>query len=534
MNRTIKINLGGILFQIEGEAYNMLRGYLNEIDARIGKLPDGAETLEDIEARIAEIFQSQGAAAGVISADNVGEMIKIIGRPEEFETGDGQEGRAREHTRVPRSRTLYRNPGDSIIGGVCGGLGSYLNIDPVWIRVIFIVFAFFAGVGFFVYLALWIALPIADPETIKRESYMKGADHADFGLEKRSVAGTTASRHPENACPERLAGALNEILRASGKMLFIALRIFMVLLGLAILLSGFLALLGLIMVFIFRFPGIYSPHAHGLNFSWLFDFLKYAVNPATFPWILTLTFIVMLIPLLAIIYLGIKMIFWFRARNGMISLAGFLIWLVCLAALSVILFNEGIGYAETAKKDAGEVLKKTTGNIYILSGNKINDIRYEREISFPFRFYRMYFTDDLSNPCITPSLVIGRSNDDYIKINVRKRSSGKTRSEAAGRMEQLAYNYSVEGDTIFLDEYFRIPEERKWSFDNIVVSLYIPEGTRICFSRGTENMLRTDWSCNYGCSKPETLREYGAKESGKPESEWIMTEDGLRSRSLGQ
>lgn len=64
MNRTIKINLGGILFQIEGEAYNMLRGYLNEIDARIGKLPDGAETLEDIEARIAEIFQSQGAAAG--------------------------------------------------------------------------------------------------------------------------------------------------------------------------------------------------------------------------------------------------------------------------------------------------------------------------------------------------------------------------------------------------------------------------------------------------------------------------------------
>ncbi len=532
MNKTIKINLGGILFQIDGEAYNILRGYLNEIDARVGKLPGGAETLEDIEARIAEIFQSQGAAAGVISADNVEEMIKIIGRPGDFETGDGAEGRNREHTSVPRSRTLYRNPDDSIIGGICGGMGSYLDIDPVWIRVIFIVFAIFAGVGFFVYLALWIALPKADPETMKRESYMKGTGHAGYGLEKRSAAGTAASPHTGNACSERLAGALNEILRAGGRILFIAMRVFLVLLGLALVLSGFLALLGLIMVFIFKFPGIYSSQAYGLNFSWLSDFLNYAVNPSTAPWILTLAFIVLLIPLLAMIYLGIKMIFWFRARDGLISLAGFLIWLVCLAALSALLFNEGTGYAETTKKDTGEVLKKTTGNVYIFSGNKINDIRYDREISFPCRYYRMYFTDNLRNLCIAPSLAVGRSNDEYIRINVRKRSSGRTRDEATGRMEQLVYNYSVEGDTIFLDEYFRIPEERKWSFDNIVVSLYIPEGTKVSFSRGMENMLRTDWNCNDGFGTPEAFREYGTEESVKPEYEWIMTEDGLSRKSV--
>ena len=67
MDKTININLGGILFQIDEEAYKMLRNYLQSIDMKFRNTPGGNETIEDIETRIAEIFQSQKGTAGIIT-----------------------------------------------------------------------------------------------------------------------------------------------------------------------------------------------------------------------------------------------------------------------------------------------------------------------------------------------------------------------------------------------------------------------------------------------------------------------------------
>ena len=71
MDKTININLGGTLFQIEEEAYKMLKNYLQSIDMKFRNTPGGNETIEDIEIRIAEIFQSQKGTAGIISTENV-------------------------------------------------------------------------------------------------------------------------------------------------------------------------------------------------------------------------------------------------------------------------------------------------------------------------------------------------------------------------------------------------------------------------------------------------------------------------------
>ena len=87
MDKTININLGGTLFQIDEEAFRKLRDYLQAINNRLGNLPGGHETIEDIESRIAEIFNSQKGLAGVITIENVDAMISIIGKPEDFEHG---------------------------------------------------------------------------------------------------------------------------------------------------------------------------------------------------------------------------------------------------------------------------------------------------------------------------------------------------------------------------------------------------------------------------------------------------------------
>jgi len=56
-------------------------------------------------------------------------------------------------------KKLYRSRRDRMIGGVCGGLGEYLNTDPVWIRLLFVILLFATGFGFWAYIILWIIIP---------------------------------------------------------------------------------------------------------------------------------------------------------------------------------------------------------------------------------------------------------------------------------------------------------------------------------------------------------------------------------------
>ena len=75
MDKTININIAGTLFQIDEEAFRILRDYLQAINNRFRNVQGGNETIEDIESRIAEIFQSQKGLAGVITKENVEAMI---------------------------------------------------------------------------------------------------------------------------------------------------------------------------------------------------------------------------------------------------------------------------------------------------------------------------------------------------------------------------------------------------------------------------------------------------------------------------
>lgn len=56
-------------------------------------------------------------------------------------------------------KRLYRSTKNRVIGGVCGGLGDYLNMDPVLLRVLWAIFFFFGGVGLLAYIIAWIIMP---------------------------------------------------------------------------------------------------------------------------------------------------------------------------------------------------------------------------------------------------------------------------------------------------------------------------------------------------------------------------------------
>ncbi|NLJ44610.1 MAG: PspC domain-containing protein [Bacteroidales bacterium] len=525
MDKTIKINLGGTLFQIDEEAYKILRGYLQDITNRLRNTPGAAETVEDIELRIAEIFQSQGASAGIISGDNVEAMMAIIGRPEDFDTGDEDNTLHEPAFRSSAAKKLYRNPDDQIISGVCSGLGAYLNIEPVWVRILFVLFTCFFGIGFFVYVALWIALPSATSDLQKREMY--GMDDYMAFLKKSHSPGSSG---PGSYTGSRIGSAFNEVFRALGRVIFIFVRVLLIFFGVCLVLTGFITLVFFVMVFFFKYPGYFSTTSFGVNLFYFPDFLNYVVNPAIAPWILALSFIVILLPLLAMIYWGVKMIFWFRAKDGIISLSGLVIWVMCVAALSILLFNEGISFAETAKSVTGEIIEKAPKEIYVLSGQKVSDLHYDKEIAFDEEDYKIFFTDGNKGLFISTDLNIEKSDDNSVKLSISRRSAGRSRMDAQMKSEKIIYNYKIAGDTIRLDEYFTLPAGSKWSVDDVWVSLFVPEGTIVHFDKTTEDMFRHDYLRNNEWNGSDGSRDMEYVRSDNANPSWIMTEEGLRKR----
>jgi len=60
------------------------------------------------------------------------------------------------------ARRLYRSRTDKMLGGVCGGLGELLDIDPTIIRVVFVLLTIWGGSGALVYLVVWLIAPYKD------------------------------------------------------------------------------------------------------------------------------------------------------------------------------------------------------------------------------------------------------------------------------------------------------------------------------------------------------------------------------------
>lgn len=161
MKKTFTINISGTVFHIEEDAYDVLQKYMISLKNHFGSNEEGEEIVSDMEARIAEIFSEKTAGGkNAVTLEWVNELIKTMGTTESFaEDTDDEEpfsGQAK------RKRRLYRDPQEAVLGGVCGGLAAFFNMDPVIVRIIFVVLTFITtGVGILAYLILWFAVPKA-------------------------------------------------------------------------------------------------------------------------------------------------------------------------------------------------------------------------------------------------------------------------------------------------------------------------------------------------------------------------------------
>lgn len=200
MKKTLTVNLGGTVYNIDEDAYRLLDNYLNNLKIHFRKQQGADEIIDDIEARISELFSEKMAGGKqVITIADVEEIIVRLGKPEDFDdqedeknsetnTGKTSETKSSERDQSAQnkqqeqphsSRTahvkqrLYRDPDHKMLGGVAAGISAYLDWDVTLVRILMVFFVFIPYTPVIIaYLIAWIVIPEA--QTAAEKLSMRG------------------------------------------------------------------------------------------------------------------------------------------------------------------------------------------------------------------------------------------------------------------------------------------------------------------------------------------------------------------------
>ncbi|MDR2223011.1 MAG: PspC domain-containing protein [Flavobacteriaceae bacterium] len=177
MNKTVTVNIGGLVFHIEEQAYLKLDQYLKAIRNSIS-IEEQDEVIHDIEIRIAELFSEYITTTNqVVTTADVDRVVEIMGKPEDYklsedETTDQQNSSNTGNYIYTKQPKLYRDTQNGMIGGVLAGFGHYFKIEAVWLRIIFAVLLLFYGTGILLYIIFWAVVPEA--KTASQRLEMQG------------------------------------------------------------------------------------------------------------------------------------------------------------------------------------------------------------------------------------------------------------------------------------------------------------------------------------------------------------------------
>lgn len=220
MKKTLTVNLGGIVFHIDEDAYRLLDEYLCNLKLHFRKQEGAEEIINDIETRISELFSEKlGLNSQVITIANVEEVIERMGKPEEFEDEQNNSGyndasgAETKHASYKESaktgRRLYRNPDDKILGGVIGGVAAYFGWDATLLRLIVLI-VLICGVGTLipVYIVLWLVIPEA--QTAAEKLSMRGEEVTMENIGKTVTDGF-----------EKVANGVNDYMRSEKPRTFL-------------------------------------------------------------------------------------------------------------------------------------------------------------------------------------------------------------------------------------------------------------------------------------------------------------------------
>ena len=101
-------------------------------------------------------------------------------------------------------KRLYRSRDKKVVAGIAGGLGDYLDVDPVIIRIIIVLITIFHGVGLLIYIIMWIVIPEEEYDPSKIKSEKTFSEDSGQSSEANFTEGTNKKVQPEKSSNERI------------------------------------------------------------------------------------------------------------------------------------------------------------------------------------------------------------------------------------------------------------------------------------------------------------------------------------------
>lgn len=174
MDKIVLINYQGRSFSFEESAYQRFQAYEQSLKEYFAKEEGGDEIIQDLQYRMAEILEQQSLGKTAISTADIDNLIAAIGNPADFEDGEHQTDTNQQEStnQDTKEKKLYRNKKDKIIAGVCSGIANYFALDPIVVRIMFILLTLFNvatlftfNLGILGYIVLWVVLTpkVLDP-----------------------------------------------------------------------------------------------------------------------------------------------------------------------------------------------------------------------------------------------------------------------------------------------------------------------------------------------------------------------------------
>jgi phage shock protein PspC (stress-responsive transcriptional regulator) len=501
MKKTVTANIGGMMFNIDEDAYELLNQYLQKIKSYFKASEGRDDIMMDIESRIAEMFNEKSKnSTTVINIDDVKSVIAVMGNPEDYvdeETAKSKKSFAGDFDfKSAGSKRLYRDKDNSIFGGVCSGVGHYFGLDPVFLRLAFAISFFAWGSGFLFYLLLWFIIPEAKTTAEKLE--MKGEkvniDNISKAIEDemnnlKKKFKKEAENFNTNAHTSKVKSFFNEIVGFFIQLFQMVFKAFGKVIGGIAIAIGMIFLV--IIIATLTNPGSAFFQFGNVQFSFsqlyaYYDFIdKNSLNQQ-----LIIVSISMIIGLLAIGFIinGVKVLFNSKIKLRKVNFGLTILWIIGVILLGASSLSLVSNFKEEASnEEVIELVDITSDTLVIVANEDVFKMNKRKRYQSKKRFSMLKQGDSfyLGNVYFD----IQKSKNNQYSLKVEKYARGANDDEADDMAKIISYEFNVSANELFLNPYFTLDVNDVWRNQGVYLTLYVPEGKSVFLTDGMERII---------------------------------------------
>lgn len=493
MNKTVTVNIGGMVFHIEEQAYDQLKKYLEAIRGYFTSSDGRDEIIQDIESRVAEMFTERiGTSRQVVIASDVEHVINTMGRPEQVAGTDEENSENKSSSNIGGStsegrgyRRLYRDPDDKVIGGVCSGISHYIGIDPIWLRLIFAIAFFVMGTGLLLYILLLVIVPKAKSTTEKLE--MKGQpvniDNIKKTIEeevediKSRISGKGSSRGGSS----RIANFFEAI----GAIIVAAIKFFVGFIGVIIAIV-LIALLFALFVTLLGMSGVIGGDSLPI-FLTQFFLESWQVNTGMFALALVVG-----IPLIVILYRIARSLFKLKNESKLFNYSTGILWIVGMLLTIWIAINISSQFRNTNTDRIVIPIVQPHSNTLHLAAMDETFSRMEDYDDSNFSWNSDSWginSDEDSVSFDDVELTVQRAEGNEFELVRITTSRGTNRKNAELNSRRIVYPIQQNDSIIHFAKSYIIPKGVKYRAQKIRLILKVPEGKSVFLGQEMEDVI---------------------------------------------